>query len=116
MDDDILITYNNGYQGQLRAKDQPEGYFTAGTNLMALIKEQSLIDNPVVIRIGIDSHPTTGFRFYANDPQHSTYITIGKTGMYEACNIYITQADGLYIQTDSTSDTIIDYIIRRANN
>lgn len=104
----------NGYQGEIRAADQPNGYFTAGTNLGNLIKQQSFIEDPIITRIGIDGNPQMSFTI------DGAHIVIGKTGMYEACGLSINLSDSasnvnnrntFIIESDSTPETIIDYII-----
>jgi len=93
----------NGYQGQLRAFDQPNGYFTTNQNIMLLI--QNDCNNQYhgsIQRVSIDTDPDTNIELNGKN------IKIGKTGFYEINNVQITSFK--FLQNSSKS-TVIDYII-----
>lgn len=93
----------NGYQGQIKALDQPNGYFTANQNIMLLIQNDCNNQyHGAVQRIGIDTDPDTNIELNGKN------IKIGKTGFYEINNVQITSFK--FLQNSSKS-TIIDYII-----
>lgn len=93
----------NGYQGQIKASDQPSGYFMAGNEIMDLIREACNDQyNDFIQRIGIEA--PEGTQILINNKS----IKIGKTNMYEAQNVNITS---LTFVQNSDRNVVIDYII-----
>lgn len=91
----------NGYQGQIRAMDQPQRCFKANTQLMTLINTNN-VSTKNIKRLGIISTP--GTQVQLNDQ----VIEIGKTRIYEVDNIEISSIKFLQ---DSSEGTYIDYLI-----
>ena len=93
----------NGYQGQIKASDQPAGYFTAGTDIMNLISTACNGQYYGSIqRLGIEAPENTLFSI------NNESIKIGKTGIYQVRDVSITS---FTISQDSTKEVVIDYII-----
>ena len=95
----------NGYQGQIRAAEQPNGYFAANQEILTLIQDLSSVTVDYLERIGIQAPPTT--RIYINNQEYQ----IGKTGFYEADDVII---QSLKFQHNSPKNVVIDFIVRRA--
>lgn len=91
----------NGYQGQIRAIDQPQRCFKANAQLMTLINANN-VSTKNIKRLGIISTP--GTQVQLNDQ----VIEIGKTRIYEVDNIEISSIKFLQ---DSSEGTYIDYLI-----
>lgn len=108
----------NGYQGQLRAMDQPNGYFPANQELFTLIQNDasSVITIDCIKRIGIQTSPViineqnTLVTKNAVVLLNNKEIQIGSTGLYETDEVEITSIKFKY---NSSKDTIIDYIITK---
>ena len=93
----------NGYQGQITAMDQQNGYFTTNQNIMSLIEADCNSEYPgYVQRISIDTEEGTMIELNGKN------IKVGKTGFYEINNVSITSFKFLQ---NSSPTTIIDYII-----
>ena len=92
-----------GYQGQIRAADQTNGYFPANLELITLIRQScNNLFNGYVERLGIEAPEKTMIKI------NNQSIEIGKTGLYEVNNAHITS---LQFVNNSTQDAIIDFII-----
>lgn len=98
----------NGYQGQIRAIDQPDKVFHGGENLFLLIKQNANFSFSYIYRIGIQvtKNPTYIFMGTANNVKK---FQIGKTGIFQQQNTQITQ---LFFQDDTNKDVVIDYILK----
>ena len=93
----------NGYQGQIRANDQEVGYFASGQNIINLINNECNDQfTGFISRIGIEAPEGTQININGQN------INIGKTGLYEINNVYITS---LIFTSDSSTTAVIDYII-----
>lgn len=93
----------NGYQGQIKASDQPNGYFSAGTEVIILIAQACNNQySGTIKRLGIESPEGTSLLINNKD------IKIGKTGMYEVRDVDITS---LIFVEDSAKQAVVDYII-----
>ena len=95
----------NGYQGQIRARDQEGGKFIGGQELFELINKKdtySTFDVDHIERIGIFAPENT--IFLINDKE----IKIGKTKIYEADEVEITS---LKVKEDSSNEVIIDFVV-----
>lgn len=98
-----MSTNINGYQGQIRASDQSNGYFQAEANIISLITNACNNQyNGFVQRIGIEAPEGTFITINGES------IQIGKTGLYEVNNAYITS---LTFVENSTKEAVVDYII-----
>lgn len=129
----------NGYQGQIRAIDQPNGIFTVDlnneeqikktNNLFNLIEQDAAVPVHSIIRLGIQDFPAPyqpaqlgtsrqdGFKVFISDqadPDLSKLkpIQIGFNSMYELndVNIKFFQA-----ASNSSDRVIIDYIIQKGS-
>ena len=99
----------NGYQGQIRAMDQPNGYFIGGNSqtaqeIFTLIQQDTSITTAYVEKIGIQTYPGTLIRL------NGQTIEIGKTGMYETDEVEITS---IQFPENSPKNVIIDYIAHK---
>lgn len=92
----------NGYQGQIRARDQENGKFLAGQQLFNLIKDNSSFEIDHLQRIGIFAPEDTVFLI------NGKQIKIGKTKIYEADEVIITS---LQVMEDSSNEVIIDFVV-----
>lgn len=92
----------NGYQGQIRARDQENGKFIHNQQLFTLIRENSSFEIGSLQRIGIFA--PEGTTFLINGKQ----IKIGKTKIYEADEVKITS---LQVLEDSSNEVIIDFVV-----
>jgi len=95
----------NGYQGQIRARDQEGGKFIGGQELFELINKKdtySTFDVDHIERIGIFA--PEGTIFLINNKE----IKIGKTKIYEADEVKITS---LKVKEDSSNEVIIDFVV-----
>ena len=129
----------NGYQGQIRAADQSNGYFEKDVELFTLIQNLASIDVGYIKRIGIQLNPITkgettqdlqqynaidgSTQYTIQLPKNTTVLTptqvrinneiiqIGKTGIYEANDVEITS---IQFVENSPKNTIIDFIIQEA--
>lgn len=96
----------NGYQGQICAIDQPNGYFAANQEILNLIQELTYPNIDYLERIGIEAPQKTRLRI------NNQLIEIGKTGLYEVDNAEITS---IRFIENSSRDVIIDFIISKTN-
>ena len=96
----------NGYQGQIRAADQPNGYFPANQEIFNLIQDLTYINIDYLERIGIQAPPATRLKL------NNTVIEIGKTGLYEADDVAITS---IQFYENSPKNVVIDFVVSRAN-
>lgn len=92
----------NGYQGQLRAEDQTNGYFAANQEIMDLISADCAVAVSFLQRLGIQT--PAGTRIKVNNKE----IEVGKTNIYELSNVEITS---LKFVNNSSAYTVINYII-----
>lgn len=92
----------NGYQGQIRARDQDQGYFPGGSDIFILIKEQCQGDVVSLSRLGIFAPENTLVKI--NDKE----IKIGKTKIYEIDEVSITSIKFL---ENSSNEVIIDFVV-----
>lgn len=95
----------NGYQGQIRAIDQPNGYFIRGNEIFTLIQQDTSINTAYIEKIGIQTYPGTLIRL------NGQTIEIGKTGMYETDEVEITS---IQFPENSPKNVIIDYIAHKS--
>lgn len=94
---------SNGYQGQIKASDQPNGIFLADQNIISLIQEACNNQfSGSISRLGIEA-PQGTFILINNRS-----IQIGKTGLYEVNDVHIT---ALAFVQNSTKEATVDYII-----
>lgn len=89
---------NNVYQGQLK------GPFTAGVELMDLIREQAAVDVSYITHIGIETETPYLVAINGND------VEIGKTHIYEIGNTKITS---IIFRQDTDNNSIVDYVIAK---
>lgn len=92
----------NGYQGQLRAEDQANGYFEANQEIMNLISADCAAAVSYLQRLGIQT--PAGTRIKINNKE----IEVGKTNIYELNNVEVTS---LKFVNNSSTYTVINYII-----
>lgn len=93
----------NGYQGQIRAVDQPNQCFLANQNISSLIAVASQGHYlGYISRLGIDTTPNSRVSI------NGQVIQIGQTGIYEVNDVYITS---IFFLQDSSRNTFIDYIL-----
>lgn len=97
----------NGYQGQICAADQPNGYFAANEEILNLIQNLASVQVDYLERIGIEAPPGTEIKI--NNQEH--LFQIGKTGFYEVDDVII---QSLKFPINSPKNVIIDFIIKRA--
>ena len=96
----------NGYQGQICAADQPNGYFPANQEIFNRIQDAAYVNIDSLERIGIQAPPATRLKL------NNEIIEIGKTGLYEADDVAITS---IQFYENSPKNVIIDFIASRAN-
>lgn len=94
----------NGYQGQICAFDQENGYFPANQEIFTLIQNLTYVNIDSLERIGIEAPPTTKVKL------NNQVIEIGKTGFYEVDNVEITS---IKFVENSPKDVIIDFIVNK---
>lgn len=128
----------NGYQGQIRAIDQPNGYFAANAEIFTLIQNLASVNVDYIERIGIQVDPITrGITTQSTEtydtrqgsttssiqlPKYTTIqvptkvlinnkeIQIGKTGIYEVDNVEITS---IKFVENSPKNAIIDFVVKK---
>lgn len=117
MGEDVIITNNNGYQGQwsmlLNSADLTE---IGDGNLFNLIKNKYSIfqntsdgKNCYLSRVGIQANPGDEVLIsFVNEDNNPTKIEIGKTGIYEIDDVRI---NSLKFKSEIKPNVIIDYII-----
>lgn len=94
----------NGYQGQLRAKDQQDESFKANQELYNLIVNNSNGQVAYISRIGIQYRQQSKIHFLLNNKE----FELNDKGFYEASDVAITSLKFL----EDTDDTaIIDFIV-----
>lgn len=92
-----------GYQGQIRACDQPNGYFRADNQIMNLVAAAcNQFYSGHLSRLGIEAPQGTWIRI------NNELIRIGKTGLYEVNDAYITS---LQFEQNSDPNAYIDFIL-----
>lgn len=117
MGEDVIITNNNGYQGQwsmlLNSADLTE---IGNGNLFNLIKNKYSIfqntsdgKNCYLSRVGIQANPGDKISISFVNQDNSIEIEIGKTGIYEIDDVRI---DSLVFENGIKPNVIIDYIIQ----
>lgn len=127
VDSDIYsqIQHLNGYQGQIAAREQPMGYFSAGTELMTLIKQDLRLSDVYhsysiyVARLGI-STSQNGCVVKIKTSKNSGYATIcigdqrvpNPTHLYEIHSPDDTaiKIKSIQLVADSDPDMLIEYI------
>lgn len=92
----------NGYQGQIRARDQENGKFLPSDDIFELISNNSAFDIKYIERIGIFAPEETIFLINGKN------IKIGKTKIYEADEVKITS---LKVVEESSNEVIIDFVV-----
>lgn len=93
----------NGYQGQIRSRDQENGKFLANQQIFTLIQDESVAEIRYISRIGISAPFKT--RIKLNNIQ----IQIGKTNIYQLEKVEITS---IKFVEDTSNNVIIDFIIQ----
>lgn len=93
----------NGYQGQIRAADQLQGYFLANQQIYNLIVAEAADQINYISRIGILAPAATRLKI------NNIIIEVGKSEVYQIDDVKITSIK--FIE-NSSPDVIIDYIIK----
>ena len=94
----------NGYQGQIRAREQQNQKFFADQQLFDIISNNTVGDNQncYIKRLGIYAKSGTIVRI------NNEEIEIGKTNIYEIDQVEITS---IQFKEDTSSQVILDFII-----
>lgn len=95
----------NGYQGQIRAKDQQNEMFLANQELYPLMTTDVNVGVAYISRIGIQYKEHNHIHFEINGQQ----FEMGDSGIYEVSDIQLTSFKFL---EDVDRDAIVDYIIQ----
>ncbi len=119
------IKHLNGYQGQIAARQQPMGYFPAGTELMSLIKDDLKLSDVYtnysiyVARLGI-STSQNGCQVKIKSSKNSGYATIciGDQRVPNPTHLYEIQSPddtaikikSIQLVADSDPDMLVQYI------
>ena len=97
----------NGYQGQIRARDQNQGYFPSNQEIFTLISEQSQKGESGEGIISLSK-----FGIFAPEGTiillNNKEIKIGKTKMYQIDEVDITSIKFL---ENSSNEVIIDFVV-----
>ena len=88
----------NRYQSQLK------GPFTAGQEIMDLIRAAAAVEVECVWHLGVQTDVRAMIRVNGHE------VEIGKTGIYEIGNTEITS---IQFVEDADENTIIDYVIKQ---
>lgn len=117
MEEDVIITNINGYQGQwsmlINSADLEE---TTDLDLFDLIKNKYSVfqntsndKNCYLSRVGIQANPGDKILISFINVEGTIEVEIGKTGIYEIDNVRI---DSLKFESEIKPNVIIDYIIQ----
>ena len=117
MGEDVIITNNNGYQGQwsmlLNSADLTEiddgNLFNLIKNKYSIFQNTSDGKNCYLSRVGIQANPGDKVLISFVNEDNSIEIEIGKTGIYEIDDVRI---DLLKFKNEIKPNVIIDYIIQ----
>lgn len=115
MEEDRVITSNNGYQGQwsmlINSADLEEtnNLFNLIKNKYSVFQNTSIDKNCYLSRVGIQANPGDKILISFINIGEDIEIVIGKTGIYEIDNVRI---DSLKFESEIKPNVIIDYIIQ----
>lgn len=119
MEENIVITNNNGYQGQwsmlINSTDleETDNLFNLIKNKYSIFQNTSVDKNCYLSRVGIQANPGDKIiiNFVNGTNNDLTEIEIGKTGIYEIDNVRINLLK-FSQETEIKPNVIIDYIIQ----
>ena len=115
MEENIVITNNNGYQGQwsmlINSADleETDNLFNLIKNKYSVFQNTSNDKNCYLSRVGIQANPGDKILISFINVDGNIEIEIGKTGIYEIDNVRI---DSLKFESEIKPNVIIDYIIQ----
>lgn len=115
MEEDKVITNNNGYQGQwsmlINSADleETDNLFNLIKNKYSVFQNTSNDKNCYLSRVGIQANPGDKILISFINVGEDIKIEIGKTGIYEIDNVRI---DSLKFESEIKPNVIIDYIIQ----
>ena len=115
MEENIVITNNNGYQGQwsmlINSADleETDNLFNLIKNKYSVFQNTSIDKNCYLSRVGIQANPGDKILISFINVDGNIEIEIGKTGIYEIDNVRI---DSLKFENEIKPNVIIDYIIQ----
>ena len=115
MEENIVITNNNGYQGQwsmlINSADleETDNLFNLIKNKYSVFQNTSNDKNCYLSRVGIQANPGDKILISFINVGEDIEIEIGKTGIYEIDNVRI---DSLKFKSEIKPNVIIDYIIQ----